>query len=45
MHNGDKFSIFFHMEVYCVFSLESPHLGDSNEYAQYTIFSIKRKSL
>ena len=26
-----------------MFSLESPHRGDSNEYIQYTIFSIKRK--
>ena len=25
-----------------MFSLESPHRGDSNEYTQYTIFSIKR---
>ena len=27
----------------CVFSLESPHRGDSNEYTQYTIFKIKMK--
>ena len=26
-----------------MFSLESPHLGDSNEYTQYTIFNIKRQ--
>ena len=31
------------MEVYCVFSLESPHRGDSNEYTQYTIFNNKIK--
>ena len=24
------------MKVYCVFSLESPHRGDSNEDTQYT---------
>ena len=42
-HNRDTFSIFFNMKVFCVFSLESPHRGDSNEYAQYTIFNIKRK--
>ena len=36
-----KFSIFFDMRIYCVFSLESPHLGDSNEYKQYTMFNIK----
>ena len=37
------FSIFFNMKVCCVFSLELPHLGDSNEYTQYTIFNIKQK--
>ena len=26
-----------------MFSLESPHRGDSYEYPQYTIFNIKRK--
>ena len=26
-----------------MFSLESPHGGDSNEYTQYTIFNILRK--
>ena len=31
------------MMVCCVFSLESPHRGDSNEYTQYTIFKIKKK--
>ena len=36
----DIFSIFFSMKVCCVFSLESPHRGDSNEYTQYTIFNI-----
>ena len=35
--------IFYIMKVYCVFSLELPHLGDSNEYTQYTVFSIKKK--
>ena len=39
----DIFSIFFHMKVCCVFSLESPHRGDSNEYTQYTIFQYKKK--
>ena len=28
----DIFSILFNMKLYCVFSLESPHRGDSNEY-------------
>ena len=39
----DIFPIFFDMKVCCVFSLESPHRGDSNEYTQYTIFNIKKK--
>ena len=39
----DIFSILFNMKVCCMFSLESPHRGDSNEYIQYTIFSIKKK--
>ena len=39
----DIFFTFFNMKVYCVFSLESPHRGDSNDYTQYTIFNIKRK--
>ena len=40
----DVFSIFFNMKVCCVFSLESPHQGHSNEYTQYTIFSIKKEN-
>ena len=32
------------MKVYCVFSLESPHRGDSNEYTRYTIFNMKKKN-
>ena len=31
------------MTVCCVFSLESPHRGNSNEYIQYTIFNILKK--
>ena len=31
------------MRVCCVFSIESPHRGDSNEYTQYTVFNIKKK--
>ena len=27
----------YHGIVFCVYSLESPHRGDSNEYTQYTI--------
>ena len=40
---GIFFFIFFKMKVYCVFSLESPHRGDSNEYTQYTIFNMNKK--
>ena len=31
------------MKVCCVFLLESPHRGDSNEYTQYTVFNVKKK--
>ena len=31
------------MKVYCVFSLESPHRGDSNVYTQCIVFNIKKK--
>ena len=39
----DILSAFFNMKLCCVFSLESPHRGDSNEYTQYAIINIKRK--
>ena len=32
------------MKVYCVFSLESPHRGDSNKYTQYTISQYKKEN-
>ena len=32
------------MKIYCVFSLESPHRGDSNEFTQHIIFNIKKKN-
>ena len=35
--------IFYNMKVCCVFSLESPHRGDSNEYTQYTILNTLNK--
>ena len=41
--NRDILSIFFNMKVFCVFSLELPHRGDTNEYKQHTIFNIKKK--
>ena len=42
--NKDIFSIFLNMMVYCVFSLELPHRGDSNEYTKYTIFNIRKEN-
>ena len=39
----DIFLIFFNMKVCCVFSLESPHRGDSNENTQHTNFNRKKK--
>ena len=39
----DIFSIFFNMKVCCVISLELPHRGDSNEYAQHTIINKNKK--
>ena len=32
------------MKVYCVFALESPRWGDSNENTKDTIFSIKKEN-
>ena len=43
-HNRDIFSIFFNMKVYCVFSLESPQRGNSNEYTQHTICQYKKEN-
>ena len=40
----DKFSIFFDMMVCCVFSLESPHRDDLNEYTQNAISIYRGKS-
>ena len=40
---GIFFFIFFNIKVYFVFSLESPHRGDSNEFTQYTIFNMNEK--
>ena len=37
------FSIFLNMKVCCLFSLESPHRGDFNEYTQHTIINVKKK--
>ena len=42
---GGIIGVFFNMTVYCVFSLESPHRGDSYEYKQYKIFNIYKNQL
>ena len=42
-HNRGIFSIFFNIKVCCVFSLESPQRGDSNEDTLYITFNIKKK--
>ena len=39
----DIFLIFCNIKICCVFSLESPHRGVSNEFTQYTIFNMKKK--
>ena len=39
----DIFSIFLKMTVCCVFLLESPHRGDSNEYTQHNVFNTLKK--
>ena len=36
-HNWDTLPIFLNMKVFCVFSLDTPHRGDSNECIQYII--------
>ena len=35
------FFLFYYGLVCCVYSLESPHRGDSNEYTQHTIIVLK----
>ena len=40
--NRNISSIFFNIKVYYVFSLESPHRGNSNEYTQYTIYNMEK---
>ena len=42
-NHRDIFSIFLNMKIGFVFSLESPHRCDSNEYTQHTIFNIEKK--
>ena len=41
---GISFRLSFNMKVFCVYSFELPHRGDSNEYTQHTIFNIKTEN-
>ena len=41
---GMFFFILLNMKVCCVFSIESPHRGDSSENKQYTIFNIQNET-
>ena len=41
---GISFLIFVNTKVCWVFSLESPHRGDFNDYTQYTIFNTNKKN-
>ena len=41
MHNWDIFSVFLYIQVCCLFSLEPPYRGDSNEYTQHNFFNIR----
>ena len=37
--------LFYYEIVCCVYSLESPHRGDSNEYTQHTIILLKIENI
>ena len=37
------FAIFYNMKICCLFSLELPHQGDSNECTEHIIINIKKK--
>ena len=37
--------VFYHEIVCCVYSLESPRRGDSNEYTQHTIIVLKIENI
>ena len=46
--SGGIIVIFFNFSLTwkdcCLFSLESPYRGDSNEYTQHTIINIKKEN-
>ena len=41
---GIQFRFSFNMKVCWLFSLESPHCGNSNKNTQYTIFNLKKEN-
>ena len=45
MHNNDISLSFSNMKVCCVYLLESPHGGDSNEHTQHNLAMLTRKLL
>ena len=40
-----KIFLFYYKILCCVYSLESPHRGDSNEYTQHTIILLKIENI
>ena len=40
-----KFFLFYHEIVCCVYSLELPHQGNSNEYTKHTIIVMEIKKI
>ena len=42
---SEIFFLFYHEIVCCVYSLESLHQGDSNEYTQHTIIVWKSENI
>ena len=43
-HYSDIYLIFYNIKVYCMFSLESPHRGDSNQNTQYTTLNYSKSA-
>ena len=42
---GKKIFLFYHEIVCCMYSLEFPHRGDSNEYTQQPLLSRRLKTI
>ena len=43
-HYRDIFLVFYNIKVYCLFSLESSHRGDSNQYTQHTTLNYSKSA-